>query len=134
MNADGISAQSAGWEIIYAKYYVTKLSQFTACYDQLVYPFIFWNGKGGYGIIGAEILKKWTTCIRKVLICLVLQPRDHFIYAMEMLREYFICTASGCSVNIAVIWLLATQRNYLAREDEIRVMDDNDNPEKEFGL
>jgi hypothetical protein len=32
-----------------------------------------------------------TKCIRKVFICLMLQPCDHFIHALEILRKEFIC-------------------------------------------
>jgi hypothetical protein len=51
MNADDISAHSEKWEVLHATCQVTRLSQFTAGYDQLIYPFIFWNGKGDCRII-----------------------------------------------------------------------------------
>jgi hypothetical protein len=67
----------------------------------------------------AEIMQESIKRIRKVLICVMLQRRDHFVHALETLREEFICSVSGRLVNIAINWLLAAQRNHFAREDEI---------------
>jgi hypothetical protein len=64
----------------------------------------------------------------------VLQPRDHFIHAGETLREGFLSSISDRLINIHVNWLLAAQRSYLARENEIRGIDGAENGEKEFGL
>jgi hypothetical protein len=63
----------------------------------------------------------------------MLQPFDHFIHALETLRKEFICIISGRLVNIAINWLLAAQRSYWAREDEIRRIDGAENSQKEFG-
>jgi hypothetical protein len=53
---------------------------------------------------------------------------------METHREECICAVSGRLVNVARTWLLAAERSYCGREDEIRAMDGNDNLEKDFGL
>jgi hypothetical protein len=102
MNAHGISAQPVKWEVLRHTYQVTKLSQFTVRYHQLVYPLIFWNRKGDCGIIEAEELKKCTTRIRKVPDCLMFRSRDQFTHTMETLREEFICIVSRRLVNIAL--------------------------------
>jgi DICT domain-containing protein len=47
INTDGIWARSAEWELIHVSYRVTTVFQCRAVYDHLVYPLIFWNGKGG---------------------------------------------------------------------------------------
>jgi hypothetical protein len=85
-------------------------------------------------MIDAETMQGLTKRIRKIFICLMLQSHDHFIHALQTLREKFICSISGLLVNIALNWLLAAQRSYLARENEIRGIDGAENGQKKFGL
>jgi hypothetical protein len=134
MNADGISAESAEFEVLHNTYRARKIKQWTIEYDQLVYPLIFWNGKGGCGVMTDAPMHGSTKRIRKALICLMLQPRDHFIHSLETLREEFICSVSGRLVNMAIHWLLAAQHSYFAREDELRGIDGTEEGAKEFGL
>jgi hypothetical protein len=103
MNADGISAQSAEFTALKTTYAVKRIKQWIIEYDQLASPLIFWNGKGACGAIDAETIQGLTKRIRKVLICLMLQPRDHFIHALETLREELISSLSRRLVNIAQI-------------------------------
>jgi hypothetical protein len=79
MNADGISAQSAEFTLLKPTYELKRIKHWTISYDQLVYPSIFWNGTGICRAIDAETMQGLTKRIRKVLICLMVQPRDHFI-------------------------------------------------------
>jgi hypothetical protein len=91
LNCDGISDGAPEWTALRDDYTKIKLHQTDAAYDQLVYPLIFWQGQGGCGILTDEDGVKASNQIRKVLICLMLQPRGHFIHAMETLREKFLC-------------------------------------------
>jgi hypothetical protein len=91
VNADGISAESAEWEMRPATYQVKKLKQWTAFYDQLISPMMFWNGKGDCQTVENESMKRCTTRIGKILICLALQLRDHFIHALHTLCEQLRC-------------------------------------------
>jgi hypothetical protein len=74
----------------------------------------------------AQRMKKCRILIRKVLICLMSQSRDHSMHAMEIPREEFICAISGRLVHIAVKNLFAAQRSFFAREDEIRAIETAD--------
>jgi hypothetical protein len=64
----------------------------------------------------------------------MLQGKDHFIHGLEALCEEFLCAISGRLVNISLKWMLAAQRSYFARENEIRERDGGENGEKEYGL
>jgi hypothetical protein len=134
LNADGISAESAEFQVLKAKYQLEKVTQWTTQYDQLIYLLIFWNGRGGCGAKQGETMQGSTKRIRKVVICLMLQLRNHFLHALDTLREEFLCSVSSRLINIHINWLLAAQRSYLAREDEIRGIDGAENGEKGFGL
>jgi hypothetical protein len=102
-------------------------------YDQLVFPLIFWNGCGGCGIDESETFQGSTTLIRKVLISLILQPRDHFAHQLNTPREEFISAVSGRLVNRTITFLSRKQTRCFAREDEIRPENSGGSP-KEFGL
>jgi hypothetical protein len=106
-------------EVVRNSYHAQKLLQAHMLYDQLVYPLIFWTGSGGCGAMESEKLHGCTTLIRKVLISLILQPRDHFIHQLITLREEFIYVAFGCLVNLNIKSIAQAQRRYFAREDEI---------------
>jgi hypothetical protein len=95
LNCDGIAEGSAEWNALHKKYGVRKLDQTRAIDYQLSYPLIFWEGKGGCGIRKCEQVNKPRTLIRRVLICLLLQPREHFIHSLETLREEFMCATYG---------------------------------------
>jgi hypothetical protein len=88
-------------------------------YDQFVYPLIFWTGSGGSGVMESEKLQGSTTLIRKVLISLILQSRDHFIHQLITLREEFTCAIFGRLVNLNIKFIVKVQRQYFARENEI---------------
>jgi DNA polymerase III delta prime subunit len=132
-NAEGPLLEDHQMEVLRMSYQSEKLSQFHMRYDQLVYPLIFWNGSGGCGIHESEKLQGSTTLIRKVLISLILQPRDHFIHQLTTLREEFICAVSGRLINLTITFRSRAQRRCFAREDEIRG-ENSDNCPKEYGL
>jgi hypothetical protein len=69
----------------------------------------------------------------KVLISLILQPRDHFIHQLTTLREEFICTVFVCFVNLNIKFVAQAQRRYFARGDEILDQNSEGSP-KEYGL
>jgi hypothetical protein len=120
-------------EVVRNSYYTQKLSQAHTLYDQLVYPSIFCTESGGCGVMESETLQGCTTLIRKVLISLVLQPRDHFIHQLITLREEFTCAVFGRLVNLNIKFIAQARRRHFAREDEIL----DQNPEgssKEYGL
>jgi hypothetical protein len=134
LNADGSSAESAEFQVLKSIYQLEKVAQWATQYDQFIYPLIFWNNKGGCGAKPGDTIQGSTKLIRKVLICLMLQPRDHFLHVLEILREEFLGSVSGRLINMHINWLFAAQRSYLAREDEIQGIDGAENGEKEFGL
>jgi hypothetical protein len=102
-------------------------------YDQLVYPLIFWTGARGCGIMESEGLQDSTTMIRKVLIALILQRRDHFIHQLGTLREEFSCGVCGRLINLDIKDRAQVQRRCFAREDEIRG-ENSDGVPKEYSL
>jgi hypothetical protein len=67
-------------EVVRNYYHTQKPSQAHMLYDQLVYPLIFWTGSSGCGVMEPEKLQSCMTLIRKVLISLILQPKDLFIH------------------------------------------------------
>jgi hypothetical protein len=67
----------------------------------------------------SEKLHGCTTIIRKVLISLILQPRDHFIHQLITLREEFACAVFGRLVNLKRKLIAQAQSRYFAGEDEI---------------
>jgi hypothetical protein len=120
-------------KVLRGSYQLQKLSQSRMLYDPLVYPWIFWTGAGGCGIMESERLQVSTSLIGKVLIVLILQPRDHFIHELATLREQFIYAVYGRLINLDIKYLAQAQRRCFAREDEIR--DENsDGVPKESGL
>jgi hypothetical protein len=76
----------------------------------------------------------YTTRIRKVLIYLILQPKDHFIHSLETLREEFLCVTYGQLLNLQLKLLFGAQTASLAREDEVRGEGNLDNLVNEFEL
>jgi hypothetical protein len=118
-------------EVVDRAYKAKKIPQQTMLYNQLVYPLIFWDGHGGCGSRDADDWKRVTTLIRKTAIALVLQPREHFIHAMAMLREEFICAVSGRLSNLRIKFLAQAEKRYFVREDEVRA---GDVGEKEYGM
>jgi hypothetical protein len=78
-DAEGALLDNHQLEVVRNSYHPQKPSQTHMLYDQFVYPLIFWTGFGGFDVMESEKLQGCTTLIRKVLIFLVLQPRDHFI-------------------------------------------------------
>jgi hypothetical protein len=81
----------------------------------------------------SEKLQGCTMLIRKVLIFLILQPRDHFIHQLITLRKEFICAVFGRLVNLNIKFVAQTQRQYFAKEDEILDQNPEENP-KEYGF
>jgi hypothetical protein len=132
-NAEGLLPNDHQMEVFRHSYQPQKLSQSHMLYDQLVYPLIFWTGADGCGIMESERLQGSTTLIRNILIVLILQPRDRFIHQLGTLREEFICTISDLLISLDITYLAQTQRQYLAREDEIRDKNSDGVP-KEYGL
>jgi hypothetical protein len=102
MNDDGILAQSAEFEVLKKIYELTRIKQWAAQYDQLVYTLIFWNGKGWCGVKQDEPMQGPTRPIRKIVIYLMFEQRDYFLHAFEKLREEFICSVSGPLLNMSM--------------------------------
>jgi hypothetical protein len=69
-------------------------------------------------MIEFEKLQGCTTPIRKMLISLILQPRDHFIHQLSTLREEFTCAVFGDLVNLNIEFIVQVQKRDFAREDE----------------
>jgi hypothetical protein len=101
-NAEGALLDDRQLEVVHNSYHTQKLSQAHMLYGQLAYPLVFWTGSGGCGVMESEKLQGCTTLIRKVLISLVFQPRDHFIHELITLREKFICAVFGRMVNLNI--------------------------------
>jgi hypothetical protein len=97
-------------DVVRNSYHTQKLSQAHMLYDQLVYRLISWTGSGGCGVMESEKLQGCTTFIQKVLISLILQPRDHFIHQLITLREEFVCAGFGRLVNLNIKFIAQAQR------------------------
>jgi hypothetical protein len=132
-NAEGSLPDDHQLEILRNSYHTQKLSQAHMLYDQPVYPLIFWTGSNGCGVMESEKLQSCTTFIRKMLIFLILQPRDHFIHQLITLREDFICAVFCHLVNLNIKFIAQAQRRYFAKEDEILDQSLEGIP-KEYGL
>jgi hypothetical protein len=81
-NAEGLLLNVHQMEILRSSNHPQKLSQSLMPYDQLVYPLIFWTGADGCGSTESERFQGSTSLIRKVLIILILQLRDHFMHQL----------------------------------------------------
>jgi hypothetical protein len=134
-NADGQVLSEQEIEVIRSSYESEKLCPVEMGYDQLVYPLIFWQGWGGCGIAENAERHGATTWMRKVLISLILQPRNYFLHQLTTLREEFICAVFGRLVNIRIKFMVEAQKRYFAREDEIRQETvENTTKDKDYGL
>jgi hypothetical protein len=109
-NAEGALLDDHQLEVVCDSYHTPKLSEAHMLYDQLVYPWIFWAGSGGCGVMESEKLQGFTRLIRKVLISLTLQPREHFIHQLITLREGLICAVFGLLVNLNIKFIGQAQR------------------------
>jgi hypothetical protein len=101
-NAEGALLDDHQLKVVRNSYHIQKFSQAHMLYDQPGYPLIFWTGSGGCGMMESEKLQGCTTLIWKVLISLLLQPRDHFIHQLKTLREEFIGAGFGRLVNLNI--------------------------------
>jgi hypothetical protein len=118
-NAEGALLDDHQWEVVRNSYHTQKLSQIHVFYDELVYPLIFWTGSDDCGVMESEKLQGCATLIRKVLISLILQPRDNCIHQLITLREEFICAVFARLANLNIKFIAQVQIRYFAREDEI---------------
>jgi hypothetical protein len=100
LNSDGIQKHSGEWVALRNHSASDKLPSTSALSDKLIYRSIFWNGQGGLGMIKNESVPGVTTRFRKVLIYLILRPRDHFIHSLETLRDEFLCATNGRLVHL----------------------------------
>jgi hypothetical protein len=131
-NAEGVLLDDHQLEVVRNSYHTQKLSQAHTLYDQLMYPLIFWTGSGSCGVMESEKLQGGATPIRRALISLILQPRDHFIHQLIALREEFICAVFGRLVNLNIKFIAQAQRQYFAKKDEILDQNPEGGP-KEYG-
>jgi hypothetical protein len=129
-NAEGALLNDHQLEVVRNSYHTQKLSQAHMLYDQFVYPLIFWTASGDCGVMESEKLQECTTLIRKVLISLVLQLRDHFIHQLITLREEFICAVFALLLNLNIKFIARPQRRYFTREDEILDQNPEGNPQE----
>jgi hypothetical protein len=118
-NAEGVMLDGYQLEVVRNSYHTQKLSQAHMFYGQLAYPLIFWPGSAGCGVMESQKLQGCTTLVRRVLISLIFQPRDHFIHQLITIREEFICAVFRRLVNLNITFITQAQRRYCAREDEI---------------
>jgi hypothetical protein len=118
-NAQGLLLNKNEREVLRRSYQPQELCKCQMLYDQLVYPLIFWTGLTASGILESDKLQGSRTPIRKVLVSLILQSPDHFIYQVTTLREEFAWTASRGFVNSNIKFRQQAQRRCLAREDDI---------------
>jgi hypothetical protein len=81
----------------------------------------------------SEKLQGCTTLIRKVLISLILEPRDHFIHQLITFREEFISAVFDRLVNLNIKFIAQARKRYFAGEDEILNQNSEGSP-KEYGL
>jgi hypothetical protein len=115
-NAEGALLDDHQLEVVRNSYHTQKLSQAHILYDQLVYPLIFWTGSGRCGVMESEKFQAYTTLIRKVMISLIFQPRDHFIHQLITLREEFVCAVFDPLVNVNMKFIAQAQRRTLQRK------------------
>jgi hypothetical protein len=94
-NAEELLLNRHKMEVLRNSYQPQKLRQFHTLYDQLAYQLIFWSGSGGCGVLQSEKPQWLAALIRKVLISIILRPRDHFTPQFKHLREEFTCTVYG---------------------------------------
>jgi hypothetical protein len=109
-NADGLLLTGHEIEILRKSYHPQRLGQFHMLDDHLGYTFIFWTGSDGCDILASEKPQRSTTPFPKVLISLILQPRDPFIHQLTTLRDEFICAVSGRWINLNLKFRAQAQR------------------------
>ena len=89
----------------------------SALYDQLLYPVIFWNGKGGIGKLANEA--NWGTREMKfALKAICLQPPDSFVKQCSVLLDEFLCAGYGRYMQIKVNKTFSLQLQ-MRQQDEI---------------
>ena len=90
------------------KYKKTYLYANSAKYDQLVYPLIFWDGKGGCGKLDDE--DKWSIQdMRFVCRSILYQPMKHYIHKLSTLREEFLCSLYGRIMKMRIDYAFKRQ-------------------------
>ena len=113
----------------YPKRYINEI---TAEYDQLLFPLMFWNGQGGCGQFEGE--KDWDIkMMKRICICLCMQPQSHYFHRLISLREEYICTVYGRWMKRKVE--KEKQRQMLVRkENEIRSGTVNSSNDNQIGV
>jgi hypothetical protein len=69
-------------------------------FDLLNYPLIFHDGNDGFGRLPDESYQLVCKKIFKAYLCLIVQPRNHFIHYLGYLREELICVTFARGLNI----------------------------------
>ena len=82
-------------------YITTNIPPDSSIYDVLIYPLIFWNGKGGIGQLPDEA--HWGTKEMKyALKSICLQPPDSYVKHCAVLLDEYLCAGYGRYMQIKV--------------------------------
>lgn len=99
--------------------------------DQLCYPLIYWDGKGGCGRLEGEndwIIKKMKYCC----LSLLMQPPSHFIHKLKTLTDEYYASIYGRIMQIMIS--NGFQRQFLMKKfKEIHNNQANQNDVEEYG-
>ena len=115
----------------FQKYKTQKIDPMSALYDQLLYPLIFYDGKGGIGKLTED--EQWTPRdMRCALRAICLQPPSSYIKHCSVLLDEYLCAGYGRDMQIKINELFNIQKT-LMREDEIRNQSSDSNTTN-FGI
>ena len=97
----------------YKKKYINPIS---SDYDQLLYPLIFFEGKGGCGKLPNETAWK-IDLMKRACCCLLMQPSKHYINKLSYLREEYLCSVYGRIMQYRINYEYKRQMIKLSSQD-----------------
>lgn len=85
-------------------------------YDILIYPILFWNGKGGCGKLENES-KFYSSRLRYSVISMCMQSPDYYFNQCSALREEFICSVYGRLIQLRINYEFNRQKQLFMKKE-----------------
>ena len=85
-------------------------------YDTLIYPLLFWNGKGGCGKLQNEP-KFFSNIFRYSVIAMCMQSPSYYFNRCSALKEEFICSAYGRITQLRVNYQYNLQKHMFMKKE-----------------
>lgn len=85
-------------------------------YDILIYPILFWNGKGGCGKLENES-KFYSSRLKYSVISMCMQSPDYYFNQCSALREEFICSVYGRLIQLRINYEFNRQKQLFMKKE-----------------